>query len=371
MSTTLPPEILDLIVDHLHDEPDTLEACCLVSKSWVPRARRHLFADVEFSSPTSVQSWMRAFLHPSNSPAHQTRSLSIYGFLAIASAESTVVRAWVHSFRHIETLVVNLSWNDGDSLSQLHGLSPILKSLKVDESVISPPELIDLICSFPLLEDVWLRCIATVTWGDTDGWDIPSTSPKLTGSLYLSGDIHPVVRRMLDLPGGLHFAKISTFCPVEAAGATIDLVSSCSGTLESLCVGYTFFRPDRFPPPLDLSEATKLKDIEFWFTRPEIRWNTTALLSAKSEYLQQITIHSLAIFADPVGEGVSQEWQDLDHLLVRLWTERSILPKFQYTKGRVKGGRGEIVPFLLPELTRMGAVEDKIIRTLSMPWSTL
>jgi len=48
MSRSLPPEILDLIVDHLHDEPTALKACCLVSKSWVPRTWNHLFALVEF-----------------------------------------------------------------------------------------------------------------------------------------------------------------------------------------------------------------------------------------------------------------------------------------------------------------------------------
>ncbi|KAF9645264.1 hypothetical protein BDM02DRAFT_3073690, partial [Thelephora ganbajun] len=44
----LPPEILDYIVDLLHDEPETLKQCCLVSKSWVSRTRKHLFANVEF-----------------------------------------------------------------------------------------------------------------------------------------------------------------------------------------------------------------------------------------------------------------------------------------------------------------------------------
>ncbi|KAF9643160.1 hypothetical protein BDM02DRAFT_3081141, partial [Thelephora ganbajun] len=44
----LPPEILDYIIDLLHDKPETLKQCCLVSKSWVSRTRKHLFADIEF-----------------------------------------------------------------------------------------------------------------------------------------------------------------------------------------------------------------------------------------------------------------------------------------------------------------------------------
>ena len=37
MSCPLPPEILDLIVDHLCVEQTTLNACPLVSKLWIPR----------------------------------------------------------------------------------------------------------------------------------------------------------------------------------------------------------------------------------------------------------------------------------------------------------------------------------------------
>src|ERR1700753_246461 len=43
----LPAELLDHIADLLRDR-ETLESCCLVSKSWIPRARKHLFACVAF-----------------------------------------------------------------------------------------------------------------------------------------------------------------------------------------------------------------------------------------------------------------------------------------------------------------------------------
>jgi len=61
MSPDLMPELLDLIVDHLRGELTTLETCCVVSKSWVPRAQKHLFAHVEFH----VELWKKAFPDPS------------------------------------------------------------------------------------------------------------------------------------------------------------------------------------------------------------------------------------------------------------------------------------------------------------------
>ena len=43
----LSPELLDLVVDFLPGSRGTLKSCCLVSKPWIPRARKRLFADIE------------------------------------------------------------------------------------------------------------------------------------------------------------------------------------------------------------------------------------------------------------------------------------------------------------------------------------
>ena len=47
---SLPPEIFDHVVDLLHDEPKALWNYCIVAKPWVARTRKHLFADIDFSS---------------------------------------------------------------------------------------------------------------------------------------------------------------------------------------------------------------------------------------------------------------------------------------------------------------------------------
>ena len=62
--------------------------------------------------------------------------------------------------------------------------------------------------------------------------------PQLTGSLDLSvrGGIRSATRRLLNLPDGLRFAKITVSCFGEDFESATDLVSRCSGTLESLKV---------------------------------------------------------------------------------------------------------------------------------------
>lgn len=68
----VPPEMPDLIIDHLYDDPTALKTCCIVSKSWVPRTRKQLFARVKFDSTGfRFKLWKKAFPDPSNSPSTQ------------------------------------------------------------------------------------------------------------------------------------------------------------------------------------------------------------------------------------------------------------------------------------------------------------
>ena len=136
MLPLLPPEIFDLAIDHLHDEPITLKSYCLVSKSWVPRARRNLFARVEVNScQRPIQLWMKTHSDPSNSPGHHTCILQLDGdFVKDANA---VAPTWVHHFCHIEgLLMLRLTSDDSTPVSfvQLRGLSPALETLHIREA---------------------------------------------------------------------------------------------------------------------------------------------------------------------------------------------------------------------------------------------
>ena len=238
MPSPLPPEILDLVVDFLHDEPAALRGCCLASRSWVHRTREHLFARVGFLSKSRIELWKKTFPDPSNSPACYTRSLSICTPVVVAPTD-TGVDDWTRAFSGITRLHVDIRGPD-ISFLPLHGLSPTLKTLLLAYGT-SPPssETFDLVCSFPLLEDPALVSLGGKN--DVDEWNIPSTSPKFTGCLDVSaaGGIRPIVHRLLELPGGFHFSKISVSCSEKDVGPMGDLVSKCSDTLESLTIRYS------------------------------------------------------------------------------------------------------------------------------------
>ena len=112
---------------------------------------------------------------------------------------------------------------------------------------------------------------------------------------------------------------------------------------------------------LILSEATKLKEVEFDCLEVDVQWVTAALRTAQSTNLRKITI---TIVVDPyrplnqVGESTHREWQDLDHLLAQLWTLRSIRPNIKYRPIEEAGSSEEVVRSLLPKLEGMGALGE-------------
>ena len=241
MSRPLPPEILDLVIDQLHDKPTTLKACCLVSKSCISRTRKHLFAHVGFDLST-FESWMKVFPDPSNSPAHHTRSLSIRELskILISTPAGMDMGRWIRAFYNVVHFVFDLDINYSvkgrydDHIASFLGFSPTVRSLRVTST---SSKVFDFVCSFPLLED--LALINIYSERDTvRRRRTPSTSPKLTGSLYLSarGGICSSARQLLDFPDGLRFTKITVWCNGRDFGSVTDLVSGCSNTLVSLTV---------------------------------------------------------------------------------------------------------------------------------------
>ena len=244
MSCSLPQEILDLIIDLLCDEPATLKACCLASKALIPRTQSYLFSHVEVNARLTVGSWMDTFRDPSTSPARHTHSLSIRG-LPIAIATDGDVGEWIRTFHN----VVHLNFeqltlvHQEVPLTPFYGFSHTVRSLRLTST---SPEVFDLICSFPLLED--LALIYPRSRGAAAWWNAPSTSPKLTGTLELSavGGIHFATHRLLGFPDGLRFTKVTVSCKGEDSESLTDLVSRCSDTLESLdiCCSFT----GAFPP---------------------------------------------------------------------------------------------------------------------------
>jgi hypothetical protein len=242
---SLPPEILDYIIDLLYYQPETLKRCCLVSKSWISRTRKHLFVDIRFRTEKRLKLWKKMFPDPSTSPAHYAETLFIQCSQVVVAADAEP-GGWITGFSSVVSLRVEsrVSFANGSfSLVPFHGLSPAVKSLRIIIPALPPPRIINLVLSFPLLEDLAVTTSFRMLTDNDDGSHKvltaiqPSSLPKFTGSLelYLMGGMKRVTGQLLSLPGGIHFQKLALTCYHEADRlAVMALVEGCSHALESL-----------------------------------------------------------------------------------------------------------------------------------------
>ena len=256
----LPPELLDHVVNLLRGKKRVLRNCCLVSKSWIPRTRKHLFATIRFETERDLVSWKNTFPDPSTSPACHTETLKIGCSHAVTAADADV-GGWIRGFSGVVDLEVGSQKTYADeseiSLVPLYGFSPVVKSLRADFIVLPPSQMFDLILSFPLLEDLTVDNAYHASAHDGVGsGGIPSPVrpsnlpvPMLTGSLELSrGGVRPMAPRLLSLPDGIHFRKLILMqFHNEDLPLTTGLVEACSHTLESLDI--IFGLHGTFDPP--------------------------------------------------------------------------------------------------------------------------
>jgi len=243
----LPCEILDHIVDLLHDSRTPLRNYCLVSKSWITRTRTHLFARVEFQTADSLESWKKIFPDPSTSPAHYTKVLLIGGS-AVVTAVDVEAGSWIRGFSRVVHLAVVGEYPATPgcteaAFNQIRGFLPSVKSFCINYVVFSPSQLWDLILSFPLLEDLSVIGSYPVFASGDDHHDglstatQPSSLPVFTGSLelLLSGRMRPTLHHWLSLPGGVHFRRLALkWTCKEDISLTVVLIEECTHTLESL-----------------------------------------------------------------------------------------------------------------------------------------
>ena len=391
----LPPELLDRTIDFLHDNTKALKECCLVSKSWIPRTRQHLFAHVIFHPQKSLQSWMETFPDPFNSPAHHTHTLTYS-----QSVECSEAGDWITSFSHVVHLdVTGLGYGPSatqsmGSLVKFHGFSPNLKSIRLDFHVLPTLQAFSLILSFPLLEDL---AVVTYFWASTGGGDgpdglstavQPSNPPAFAGSLilFMKGGMEPITLRLLSLPGGIHFRKLTLMWFQDSDAPLIkELVRECSGTLESLKITRSMqgtsiqhlspsitllqFPVESESDPIDLSKAWKLEDVALRDTkRPSVHWLSAALQTITIDHrnLREVLLYTPCMQCNPtstsnyaahacitraIGEDTHRQWLEFDHLLAQLWESHSIHLKVLRYKHR-DGLVCRCANSLLPEVIR-------------------
>ena len=243
-SPRLPPELCDHIIDQLHDQPNELRACSVVSKSWTPRSRKHIFSTISFNNDSDVAVWWNTFPDPSNSPAYHPRTLAV-------NYRRGFPETHLSSFCNITHLCPHVHQVDGQptSLAQLHGFTPFLETLLMAFPTLPSSDVLSLVCSFPLLDNLTLAGRPTAS----DTQVIPFTPPKFSGTLCLGVfrgvNIDIMVNHLSSLPNGIHFRGLILLWNYSRdLPSMTNLIFACSQTLESLDIANKTIRTHSCPP---------------------------------------------------------------------------------------------------------------------------
>jgi hypothetical protein len=111
-------EIVDMIIDHLHDCKPALESCALVSHTWLPASRFHLFRSIQLDPHPSCYhrcDKLYAIIEQSPHLAAIIRELHIDGGIGNYCVHASPrLNLLLDSLTHLNTLHikhVNLNWD--------------------------------------------------------------------------------------------------------------------------------------------------------------------------------------------------------------------------------------------------------------------
>jgi hypothetical protein len=198
------PELVDRIIDHLHDEFDALKTCGQVCQFWIPASRYHLFHSVTLTH-ANASGFLKLLKSRHATFVEHVRYLRVHegGWI-----QELVRLASVHRLA--------LYTNVGFAIDSARGNFQVVTWLELQDITFPTfGDLASFICSFPLLRQIRL---SSVGWS-AESTDIPP--PGHLQTLALSGRVpkaailswlcsrHDLSITMLDLESiGQHEASI-------------------------------------------------------------------------------------------------------------------------------------------------------------------
>ena len=232
-----PQDIIDEILDHLAADSDfeSLRACVLVSRSWVPSCRRHLFHTLDLTWG-KMDRWLYAFPVPEESPAYHFRALRI----TISGINWFPDKFFEHAPRFMNVRKLSFFGGErclGSRLPSRWKLPESVTSLTIEASNgVGLVEIWDIMARLPNLDDLslWgffvpadrcaLRGIGTVLRGRFGG-------ELVLGTVYAN---YECTNLLLEMLAGLPFIKVEINCAREYIPSVIRLVEACSKTIVKL-----------------------------------------------------------------------------------------------------------------------------------------
>jgi len=282
MASVLPPEVIDLIIDFLHDDKPSLAACTLISKDFLPSTRFHLFSEVPVQ-PRHMLPLLELLASPSNqiAPFVQRLLFDNLGKLLFYNGITEVERCirllplLTSRLPHVKSLRFSnfdLEHIPEDIRRNLFSSFPDFKDLDLYSlHFYRFSEFLDLVCAFPFLEKISLKWVTWTYNGHHLAPITPRGSPLIRWNLsrYSGQSLIDLGGWLLDqdpppLLQSLHYGASSA----HENNCIRQLLRHSGGSLEHLYISFPISLDfnalrDILKDFIDLTECKNLRSLHF------------------------------------------------------------------------------------------------------------
>ncbi|KAF8066960.1 hypothetical protein FPV67DRAFT_1582634 [Lyophyllum atratum] len=311
----IPLELVDLIIDHGHADYSLLTACSLVCKAWFPAARHHLFSNAKLNATNAS-----SFVDLVNSA-----SSTIIPFVRrIDARDNCEDGRWVEdlfgsltSLPSVKSISLVSSCDTTLSRRTLSNLRSFgrLVELRLSECAFGDfTEVQELICSFPVLESLYLEA----DWPEPRTITPTKTSPSPhLRELYLRCEMSHVLEWFLmqcDL------APVSKLTLHGLDSFELPVVGRYMETLGPELTHLTIFPSGSVYNTLSnhvnlsLNACLRYLKLVIDCDSPDLAMARTFLSQVESPLFDEV---ELSFYSVRQGPKVAREWTDLDALLAQ------------------------------------------------------
>jgi hypothetical protein len=257
-SSRLPAETVDTIIDHLHADKQSLLACGLTCKQWLPSSRCHLFSDIILNQQR-VGSFLEILESASTDIALMVRRLVLHDFAEMdwRGGEPIELSAMYKRMQHVFTLlhrVKQLRLSKSYSRVVTAGMVSALNSVRELEMVnmrfAEEEHAFEFIYAFPLLQSLsivesnWTYSPSRSSRYNTVRPGQPSFSLR---SLSLGMDALSGIAQWLlglDPLPAIHALGLDAYEFVETPQNVVALLHSVSSSIRKLEIKFWTYYPD-------------------------------------------------------------------------------------------------------------------------------
>ena len=267
MSSYVPPELIDQIIDYLRNDSKSLNACALTARNWVPSARYHRFRSIRFHSAKKIDSF--------NQLSQDAPSLLPYYQEAIICDNSGYVPASILEAAASACLTLpnleRIKFNNRIYASTprvITILSPIavkITTLNLSGTLFaSSNDFWPLICSFPNLSTVQACGVTFGSIEETAFSPLSTYEPPITTFSVSTSRQGFVIEHLINPPFPLRFLENFEILYIDPNQTTlVPLAESIQKTVKQLRFGaVSIHRAD------DQSGSPFSSDHSFWLADP-------------------------------------------------------------------------------------------------------